>query len=650
YHSRMYYVLDSPEITDAEYDNLFDRLLQIENEYPDIVADDSPSQRVGGEPLPQFETVTHRIKMLSLQKALIETDFIEFDERVKKGLGETGDIEYVVESKLDGLAVELVYENGIFVLGSTRGDGSRGENITQNLKTIKTIPLKLSDETSKKYPLLEVRGEVIIRRSDFNKLNAKMEIKDSPLFANPRNAAAGSLRQLDSKITATRPLKFIAYGISATDQTDLINQMAVIELLRSENFPVNDYLFRAFGSDDVTSLYEILKNERTTLDYDIDGMVIKVNDFAKQKQLGEISRAPRWAVAWKFKAENATTRIKDIEFSVGRTGAVTPVAKLDPVKVGGAIVSNASLHNEDEISQLDIRIGDTVIIQRAGDVIPDIIRVVDKSKRDGTEKEVIFPDKCPSCGENISRPEGESAWRCFNTACPAQIVERIFHFASNSAMEIDGLGGKLATQLVDKNLIKDLADLYFLTKEVLLPLDLMAEKRAQNLLDAIEKSKNRKLPNIIVALGIIGVGDTAALILAEYFEDFDKIIIATLDELTEINGIGPIMAKSIIEYFANSGNQKMIKKMKKAGVVFAPHKTESKSSKLSGKTFVITGTLSRPRDYFKKLILNSSGKVSSTISKKTDYLLVGEKAGSKLEKAKKLGVSIINESELNHLI
>ncbi|MCP4706115.1 MAG: NAD-dependent DNA ligase LigA, partial [candidate division Zixibacteria bacterium] len=650
YHSRMYYVLDSPEITDAEYDNLFDRLLQIENEYPDIVADDSPSQRVGGEPLPQFETVTHRIKMLSLQKVITKDEFIEFDERVKKGLGETDDIEYVIEPKLDGLAVELVYENGIFVLGSTRGDGSRGENITQNLKTIKTIPLRLSDEISKKYPLLEVRGEVIIRSSDFNKLNAKMEIEDSPPFANPRNAAAGSLRQLDSKITATRPLKFIAYGISATDQSNLNSQKNVIELLANENFPVNDNLNLAKSIADVSEHFDKLNSIRANLNYEIDGMVIKVNDFTRQKQLGEISRAPRWAVAWKFMAERAITKLLDIEFSVGRTGAVTPVAKLEPVKVGGAIVSNASLHNEDEINQLDIRIGDTVIIQRAGDVIPDIIRVVDKSKRDGTEEKVIFPDKCPSCGENISRPEGESAWRCFNTTCPAQIVERIFHFASNNAMEIDGLGGKLATQLVEKNLIRDPADLYFLTKEVLLPLDLMGEKRTQNLLDAIEKSKKRKLPRLIVALGIIGVGDTVALILAEYFEDFDKLIIATLDELTEINGIGPIIAKSISEYFANPGNQKMIEKMKKAGIVFTPYKTETKSSKLSGKTFVITGTLSRPRDYFKKLILNSSGKVVSTISKKTDYLLAGEKAGSKLEKAQKLGVNIIAESELAKLL
>jgi len=650
YFARMYYVLDKPEISDAEYDILFDRLLQTEKEYPEIVAGDSPSQRVGGEPLPQFETVAHRIKMLSLQKALTNIDFVEFDERVKKGLGASEDIEYVVEPKLDGLAVELVYKNGIFVLGSTRGDGSRGENITQNLKTIKTIPLKLSAETSKKYPLLEVRGEVIIRRSDFNKLNAKMEIEEDPLFVNPRNAAAGSLRQLDSKITANRPLKFIAYGISATDLSDLNSQMDVIELLRSEYFPVNNYLTLARGIDNVSDHFDKLSKVRPDLNYEIDGMVIKVNDFESQIKLGEISRAPRWAVAWKFMAERVITRIKDIEFSVGRTGAITPVAKLEPIFVSGATVSNASLHNEDEINQLDVRIGDNVIIQRAGDVIPDIIRVVDKSKRDGTEKEITFPKTCPSCGEKISRPEGEAAWRCFNLSCPAQIIERIFHFASNSAMEIDGLGDKLATQLVEKKFITDPADLYYLKKEDLLTLDLMADKRAQNLLDAIKNSKTRELPRIIVALGIIGVGETVALILAEFFEDFEKLKSAKLDELNEIAGIGPIIAKSIIEYFSNSGNQKMIEKMRKAGVVFALYKTEYKSTKLIGKTFVITGTLSRPRDYFKKLIINAGGKVTSTISKKTDYLLAGEKAGSKLDKAKKLGVDIIDENEFGSLL
>ncbi len=649
YHARMYYELDNPEISDAEYDKMFDRLLQIEKEYPEIVATESPSQRVGGEPLPQFETVKHNIRMLSLQKVTTEDEFIEFDERVKKGLGESGEIEYIVEPKLDGLAVELVYENGIFMLGSTRGDGSHGENITQNLKTIKTIPLKLSAETSKKYPVIEVRGEVIIRRSDFNKLNAKMEIEEAPLFVNPRNAAAGSLRQLDSKITASRPLKFIAYGISANDLSGLRSQMAVVDLLQSENFPVNDYLILGKGIDDVSKHFEKLNSIRSNLNYEIDGMVIKVNDFEKQKQLGEISRAPRWAVAWKFKAEIATTILKDIDFSVGRTGTITPVAKLEPVFVSGATISNASLHNEDEINELDVKIGDTVVIQRAGDVIPDIIRVI-KEKRTGTEKTIIFPHTCPSCHQKISRPEGEAAWRCFNSACPDQIIERIFHFASNSAMEIDGLGGKLATQLVEKGLVKDLSDLYFLKKENLLLLDLMADKRAQNLLDAIETSKRRELPRIIVALGIFGVGETAALILAEYFGDFDKLKSASLDELTEISGIGPVIARSITEYFANPGNLKMIENMKNAGVNFAPFKTDKKSSRLTGKTFVITGTLSRPRDYFKKLILNADGKVVSTISKNTDYLLAGENAGSKLEKAQKLGVSIINENEIDKLI
>jgi len=447
YHARLYYTLDKPEISDAEYDRLFDRLLQIEKEYPHILSSDSPSQRVGGEPLPQFESVRHNVRMLSLQKVTTESEFREFDERARRGLEMTDEITYVVEPKLDGLAVELIYENGLFVRGSTRGDGDRGENITQNLKTIKTVPLKLSAESSRKYQLLEIRGEVIIRRSDFEKLNKKMASENLPIFANPRNAAAGSLRQLDSKITASRPLMFVAYGISSTTLENLNNQSKVMQFLKSEKFHINEHLITARGIDEVKRHFEKLNSIRAVLDYEIDGMVIKINDFESQNTLGEISRAPRWAVAWKFEAERAVTKIRDVEFSVGRTGVITPVARLEPVHVSGVIVSNASLHNEDEIKALDIRIGDSVVIQRAGDVIPDIISVI-RENRTGTEREIKFPESCPSCHEKIFRPEGEAAWRCFNVSCPAQIIERIFHFASNGAMEIDGLGGKLAAQLV----------------------------------------------------------------------------------------------------------------------------------------------------------------------------------------------------------
>jgi len=648
HYARLYYVYDRPEIPDAEYDRLFDRLLLIEKEHPEIITADSPSQRVGGEPLPQFETVAHRIRMLSLQKVTTADEFENFDRRVKEGLGVLSDIEYVVEPKLDGLAVELIYRHGVFERGLTRGDGTRGEDVTQNLKTIPTIPLKLSAKTAAKYPLLEIRGEVIIHRSAFKKLNEKLAKEGGQQFANPRNAAAGSIRQLDSRITAKRPLKFYAYGISEKELTGLADHYSVMQLLQKEHFVVNEYLKKIKGADDVARFFEKLETIRPELDYEIDGMVIKVNRFEDQIKLGEISRAPRWAVAWKFAAEEAETVVKDVIFSVGRTGIVTPVAKLEPVSVAGVTVSNASLHNEDIMKELGLKIGDTVVIRRAGDVIPEVISVI-KERRTGKEKPVSMPEVCPSCGSKIFRPEGEAAWRCINTACPAQLIERLFHFASNDAMEIDGLGGKLAAQLIENKLIKDPADLYYLKKEDLLPLDLMADKRARNLLDAIADSKNRELPRIIVALGIFGVGETAARLLAGYFGSFEKIRKASVDELTAIDGIGPVMAESIVNYFANADNLKMIEKMEKADVSFAPYKTEKKETPLAGKTFVITGTLSRPRNHFKKLIVDSGGKVAGSVSSKTDYLLAGENPGSKLDKARKIGIKIINEQEFSRL-
>ncbi len=644
HHARLYYVHDRPEISDAEYDRLFDRLLEIEGNYPEITAPDSPSQRVGEEPLPQFETAVHRVRMLSLQKVTSREEFAEFDRRFREGLESEGPIEYVVEPKLDGLAVELVYKDGLLAIGSTRGDGTRGENITRNLKTLKSIPLKLSRPTFKKYPLLEIRGEVIIRKRDFARLNEKIEKEGGVPFANPRNAAAGSLRQLDSKITASRPLVFNAYGISAVDLPGLDNHYAVMQYLKKEGFLVNEHLSLASGIEEVADHFSRLENNRPTLDYEIDGMVVKVNRFEEQTRLGEISRAPRWAVAWKFAAEEAETVVRGIEFSVGRTGVVTPVAKLEPVAVSGVTVSNASLHNEDEMNELDIRVGDTVVIRRAGDVIPEVMSVVIE-KRKGTEQKVAFPENCPSCGSKIYRPEGEAAWRCFNSACPAQVKERIFHFASNDAMEIDGLGDKLAAQLVDKGLVKDPADLYFLKKEDLLTLELMGEKKAQNLLKAIAQTKDRELPRVIMALGIFGVGETAARLLAEHFGGFEKIENAVENELTEISGIGPTIALSVVEFFANPGNKKMIGKLRQAGLTFKPYQMARKEGPLSGKSFVITGTLSQSRDYYKKLILDSGGKVSESVSSKTDYLLAGESPGSKIDKARKLGVKIINEAE-----
>lgn len=648
-HNRRYYVDDSPSISDAAYDKLFDRLLELETQYPDLITPDSPSQRVGAAPSKKFESVPHRIAMLSLQKVTTREEFAEFDRRVREGLERTDDIAYVTEPKLDGLAVELVYQNGLFVLGSTRGDGSIGENITPNLRTIKNLPLRLSAKTAKNYPLLEVRGEVIMRLSAFNRLNARLKAADQPTLANPRNGAAGSLRQLDSRITAARPILFFAYGISEQSLPGLTGQWAVMELLKAEGFAVNEHIARHKGAAQVAAAFASLEKHRPSLDYEIDGMVIKVDSFADQQTLGQISRAPRWAVAWKFQAELAETVLLDVEFSVGRTGQVTPVAKLEPVRVGGVTVSNASLHNEDELNRLDIRIGDTVVVRRAGDVIPEVVEIV-LAKRPKKAKRVAYPDRCPSCGSTLVRSEGEAAHRCPNTACPAQLEGGLFHFASKGGFDIDGFGEKLARQLISEKLVKDPADLFFLTKDQLLPLDLMADKKAENLLAAIDRSRQVELPRALFALGIFGVGETAARLLAEHFETLERLAGATEDTIVEIPGIGPTIAANVVAYFANDGNRAMIAKMKEGGVAFPPFKSQRREGVFSGRAFVITGTLSKPRSHFKNLIEQQGGKVSGSVSVKTDYLLCGEDPGSKLDKATKLGVTVLDESSFEKLL
>ncbi len=651
-HNYNYYVLDNPTVADADYDKLFDRMLEIEKAHPELVTPDSPSQRVGAAPSEKFEPAPHRVQMLSLQKVTTVEEFTEFDRRVREGLGygELLEVEYAFEPKLDGLAVELVYEKGQFVSGSTRGDGSVGENITPNLKTLRSIPLRLSDKTSKKYPLLEVRGEVILRKSDFNRLNKAQEELGLPEFANPRNAAAGSLRQLDSKVTASRPLIFIAYNISDQDVPGLDSHDNTMAFLKKEKFRINDHARVVMGINKVEALFKKLDSVRSSLDYEIDGTVIKVNSFADQIRLGQVSRAPRWAVAWKFKAETAQTVLQDVIFSVGRTGVITPVADLKAVRVGGAEVKRASLHNEDELNEKDVRIGDTVIIRRAGDVIPEVVSVVTDKRPKGAKK-VSYPPTCPSCDAKIERFEGEAAYRCVNIHCPAQVVEKIFHFASKGGMDIEGLGSKIALQLAEKQLVTIAPDLYFLTKDDLLPLDLMAEKRAQNLLNAIDESKKRPLPNVIFAMGIPGVGETAAKLLAERFGTIEKIMAVAYDELEAISGIGPILAQSIVEFFSGDVGTNMISRLRDGGVVFPAFASDRKEIEgIAGKTFVITGTLSKPRDHFKKLIENAGGKVSSAISKKTDFLLAGENAGSKLEKAKKFGTEVLDEDALIKLL
>ncbi len=657
-YSRAYYSDDSPLISDSEFDKLFDSLLELEKKFPALVTADSPSQRVGAPPSKKFVKVQHRERMLSLQKVNTAEEFAEFDRRVREGLFGKDDsagkeIEYFIEPKLDGLAVELVYENGILTVGSTRGDGSIGEDITVNLRTVKSIPLRLSEKTAQRWPRLEVRGEVYMPLADFKAMNKRLSSNGLPNMANPRNGAAGSLRQLDSRITASRPLAFFAYSAHSADEsfgTTLVTHRQTLSFLLEEGFPVNTQSTLCRGVEVVASKFAKLTKGRSTMAYEIDGMVIKVNSLSEQATLGSIARAPRWAVAWKFAAEEAETIVEDVIFSVGRTGVVTPVAAFKPVQVSGVTVSNASLHNEDEINTLDLRIGDHVIIRRAGDVIPDVREVV-FDKRDGSEKKVSFPKKCPSCAEKLLRAEGEAAYRCANRACPAQLIGRVYHFGSKGGFEIDGFGEKIATQLVERKLLKTPADLFFLSKETILTLDLMANKRATNLLQALERAKGTALHRVIYALGIPGVGETAAVALAEYFGSIDKIITAQLDELVTIDGIGPLIAQALVEFFADAENQAMLERLKEAGLTF-PHEQQQTvtDGALSGQIFVITGTLSQPRGVYKKLIESHGGKVAATISAKTNYLLAGEKAGSKLKKAEKLDVTVIDEERLAEMV
>jgi DNA ligase (NAD+) len=647
-HNRLYYIEDRPAISDAEYDRLFDRLLEIEKRYPELVTADSPSLRVGAKPSKKFESVNHRLLMLSLQKVISVEEFAEFDRRVKGGLETSKEIEYTVEPKLDGLAVELVYEKGLLTLGSTRGDGQTGENITPNLRTIRNIPLKLSANVTRLYPLLEVRGEVIMKRSAFTRLNEQLVEQGIAPLANPRNGAAGSLRQLDPSITASRPLLFYAYGISDTTLPDIATQSAAMQLLREEGFRVNEHVSAVVGIEAVAAHFRQLEGVRPNLDYEIDGMVVKVNGFRHQETLGQIARAPRWAVAWKFAAELAETVLEGIEFSVGRTGVVTPVAKLKPVRVSGVTVSNASLHNEDQMAQLDARIGDTVVVRRAGEVIPEVVEVI-LERRPSNAKKMPFPTNCPSCRQPIHRSEGEAAWRCINIACPAQTEARLFHFASKAGFDIEGLGDKLAAHLIAEGLVHDPSDLFFLTKKQLLPLERMAEKKAQNLLNNIDRSRRVELPRLLCALGISGVGDSAAQLLAARFQSWEALQKASREDLESISGIGPVLAQNIVDFLEQAPNRRMVEKLRKGGVEFLEYAPQ-RGGKLNGLTFVITGTLSQPREHFKKLIEDNGGKVSSSVSSKTDYLLHGADPGSKLDKAKSLGVKLLDEGTLARML
>ena len=645
-----YYVLDNPSISDFEYDKIFRSLVDLENENPELIRPDSPSQRVGGKALDAFESVIHRQAMLSLNNAFDDDELIAFDKRIKDDIG-IDEVEYAVEPKFDGLAITLTYENGIFVQGATRGDGYTGENVTHNLKTIRSIPTKLNYIHPPK--LLEVRGEVLMLKKDFELLNQKQESLGEKQFANPRNAAAGSLRQLDSRITATRPLTFFSYGLGVCEPNlNLKTHTQTIQLLKQFNLPISDLSTSVKGVKGLQSFYDKVSKLRNALAYDIDGVVYKVNSFNYQNELGFVSRAPRWAIAHKFPAEEALTEILDINVQVGRTGAITPVARLKPVFVGGVTVTNATLHNEDEMTRKDVHIGDIVSVRRAGDVIPEIVRVL-INKRPKTIKKFRMPTECPECGSALVRIDDEAIIRCSGgLVCPAQQKQSIIHFASRKAMDIEGLGDKSVEQLVTVGLIHELPDIFKLKLEQLINLDRMAEKSSRNLLDAIEKSKSTSLPRFIYALGIRNVGESTAKDLAGFYGDLDEIMKQTEESLQIVPDIGPTVAKSISDFFRQTKSREVINSLIGLGVHWPKYDIKKSSSGIfATKTFVLTGTLpSMSREEAKSIIEMNGGKVVGSVSKKTDYVVAGSDAGSKLTTAQELGLKIISQQELLKLI
>jgi DNA ligase (NAD+) len=652
HHNYLYYVLDSPEIPDAEFDKLFRELQTLEQQHPELITPDSPTQRVGAEPLKVFGEVKHQIPMLSLSNAMDEEEVHNFGRRVADLLKESDadHIEYTAEPKLDGLAISIVYENGRLVQAATRGDGFTGEDVTQNVRTIHSVPLKL---VGKDYPqLLEVRGEVYMPKAGFVELNDTQQAAGIKPFANPRNAAAGSLRQLDSNITATRPLAMYCYGVGQVQGATLPDKHSdILQRLRQWGLRISPETKTVHGISGCLAYFEEISKRRERLDYEIDGVVYKVNRIEQQEKLGFVSRAPRWAIAHKFAAQEAMTEVLGIEVSVGRTGALTPVAKLKPVDVGGVTVSNATLHNEDEIQRLDVRIGDTVVIYRAGDVIPKVDRVV-PSLRPKHTKTFHMPKKCPVCGSEVERREGEAITRCTGGLfCAAQRKNSIKHFNSRRAMDVDGMGDKLVDQLVDKGLIHDAADMFSLSKEQLAGLERMADKSAQNILDALEKSKSTTLARFIYSLGIRDVGEATAQSLAAHFGDLESLMAADEDELQEISDVGPVVANSIVKFFHQKHNRDVIKKLIKAGVHWPKTaKAKKEAAPLQGKTFVITGTLSMKRDELKDRLQSLGAKVAGSVSKNTDYVIVGEDPGSKADKARQLDIAILDEKGIMELL
>ncbi|OPL12355.1 MAG: DNA ligase (NAD(+)) LigA [Firmicutes bacterium ML8_F2] len=642
-HNYRYHVLDEPVIADDEFDRLMKELQEIENKYPELQVPDSPTRRVGGKPLSSFDTLEHKVPMLGLDNAFSEEDLRNFDSRVRRLTGKE-ELDYFCELKMDGLAVSLQYEDGTFSRGSTRGDGYSGEDITANLRTIRQIPLHLFEPFN-----ITVRGEVYINRLDFKRLNRQREEDGLMIFANPRNAAAGSLRQLDPSLTANRPLKLFVYGLGE-HELSLKTQSELLDYLEKLHFPVNPNRQICRGPDAVWQYCLHWWEKRKELPYEIDGIVVKVNEMELQQSLGNTARSPRWAIAYKYPPEEKPTTVIDIQVKVGRTGAITPVAILEPINLSGSTVQRASLHNEDLIAAKDIRIGDMVMVRKAGEIIPEIIKVI-KERRNGKEKQFQMPEYCPSCGSETVRLSGESVRRCLNPSCPAQLVEKLVHFASRRAMDIDGLGPALAELLFKEGLVKNVGDLYYLTSSQLQELPRVAEKSAENLLEAVEKSKSNPLRRLLFGMGIRFVGEKAARLLAEHFGTLEKLNEASAEEIMAVDEIGLKIAQAVVSFFKTKETEPVLEKLRNAGLNFSePRRKEGKSA-LAGKTFVFSGALSElTRSEAAELVEKAGGKVSSSVSGKTDYLVLGDEPGSKVEKAGELGVKIIDEKDFKVLL
>jgi DNA ligase (NAD+) len=660
HHEYRYYVLDDPEISDAEFDRLMNELKKLEAADPELVTPDSPTQRVGGKPREGFVKAAHSTPMLSLDNAYSEEELRDWERRVQE-LSGRNEIEYVCELKLDGMSLALRYEGGKLVRGITRGDGSTGEDVTANVRTVRSVPLSVPLEKLKKAGIpadFEVRGEMLMPIASFKKMNDDREKQGLAVFANPRNATAGTVRQLEPSITAQRRLDYFSYILLADVRTGgdarflsvFDNQWQTLNALEAAGFKVNSRRALAANFDEVWKFIGQWEEKRETLPYEIDGVVIKVNSVAMQRQLGFTGKAPRWAIAYKYAARSGTTQIEDILVQVGRTGKLTPVAALKPVPIGGTMVSRATLHNMDEIERLGVKIGDWVEVERGGDVIPKVVRVIDDAKHPRGTTEFVMPTRCPVCGGHVVRVEGEADHRCVNQKCPAKLRETILHFASRGVMNIDGMGDALVNQLTDRGMVKDVADIYKLTKENLLTLERMGEKSAENVLKEIDNSKKLPLERVIYGLGIRMVGERTAQFLAEHFGNIDDLMNAGEEELQQVEEVGPRIAKSIVEFFAEPKNRELVEELRAAGLTLRGKKKE-RGTKLAGKTFVLTGTLANySRDEAKKMIEDAGGKVTGSVSKKTDYVVAGADAGSKLDKAKELGVAVIDEKEMEKLV